>query len=249
MAWEARRIMLMALDLNSQQTARVMARAVRAHAKLELEPHPDVSPNLIWATLEAASGECLTLRLFDGERGALPPRFIGANCEIRTVLNGLLYLFSSSVLDVRQAGGAIQVLMSPPSIMHVVNRRRYVRKAPVDPVKIMLKPAGAGDSAVEGELWNIGVNGLACRIARRVSDEFIFIGDSLTLQFMLPWNADSFDLRAIVCSKNNTHDPDFVVLGVEFATDAVAEQQHQLEHLRYLVAEETDRLLELEQPA
>jgi hypothetical protein len=241
--------MLTALDLTSSQMSRVIAQAVRLRAKLEIEPYPDACSHLIWASVEGRENNCLRVDLVDGYEEGLPNALVGAYCDVRTVLSGQLYLFTTTVLELHDRTNPPRLLLAEPENMQVANRRRFVRKAPADPVTIELISKTATRGMLAGDLWNIGANGLAVRVT-------------------LPWSGEPFDLEASVCSKGNTPEPDHLITGLEFCTPQCAasmtdaqsrpvgpicsasanpdQQQAELDRLREIIAEETNRLLELE---
>lgn len=235
--------MLVALDLTPRQAARVLAQAVQTRAKLEIEPRPDGCRALLWGTLIGAERDLLRVELHDRGHELPLASLVGAACDVRAILSGQLYLFSTFVIDVADNTTPQRLVLAAPDSVQVANRRRFVRSTPLEPVAVRLAVAGAREPLAT-DLVQIGPGGLACRAAAAAAEDALFIGDAAQVEFLLPWASTVFTLAATVCSKTRGPDRDHVTVGLEFALAADGTAPPDLERLRAALADETARLSE-----
>jgi hypothetical protein len=234
--------MLVALELNPRQAARVMAHAIHARAQLEIEPRPEICCDLLWGTLVGGERDLLHIDLHQAPSGVGMTNFVGAACDVRIILSGELYLFSTFIVDVSDQTVPQRLILASPEVIQVANRRRHVRRRPVEPMPVRLGVANAPQAFV-AELANIGLGGIACRIPPGELEALLLIGDQTELEFVLPWSGDMLNLTAVVCSKDPTPDREKILVGFEFvATDA---SRSNLEKLRAALTSETARLSDL----
>lgn len=236
--------MLVALDLTARQAARVLAQAVRGRAKLEIEPRPEAIDAPLWCCVESRDQDTLTVTLVGGGPDRPLPGLIGAMCDVRTVLAGQLYLFSTLIVDASDSTAPRRLTLAIPDVVQVANRRRFARKAPTEPIPVRISVPGHADTFI-GTLANISRTGLACRSRRQELEDVLLIGDEVTLEFVLPWVAQVHNLPGVVCLKATDHD--HLLVGFEFAASTVAAGAR-LELLRSVVESETERLLDEEEP-
>lgn len=231
--------MLVTLDLTVRQAARALAQAVQTHAKLEIEPRPEVHSTLLWGSLTGRDGDVLQVDLHDFGRDLPLAPLIGAMCDVRTILSGQLCMFSTFIVDVCETSVPQRILLAIPPTIQIANRRRFARKTPTEPVPVRLTVPGNPTPFV-AILTNIGPNGLACRVVSQELDELLFIGDPIRLDFVLPWSNDGFSLVGNVCSKNPAGEEHHRIIGFEFTAD----DPPAVERLRGALTEETARLIE-----
>lgn len=236
--------MLVALDLTVRQAARVLAQAVRTHAKLEIDPRPEFLDAPLWGSVEGQERDLLAVKLLTGGDAIALPKLVGAMCDVRTILSEQLYLFTTVIVDVAAETAPRRLHLAAPQNVQVANRRRYTRKSPLEPIPVRLTLAGRPDPYV-GSLANISRTGLACRVLRRELEELLFIGDEVQLEFVLPWATQIYSLPAQICGKNLAPDQEHVSVGFEFIAQTAATQAT-LELLRVALDNETERLTELD---
>lgn len=234
--------MLVALDLNPRQAARVVAHAIHARAQLEIEPRPEVFCDLIWGTLVGGERDLLHVDLHDPPYDLGMTSLVGAACDVRLVLSGELYLFSTFVVDVSDQTVPRRLILASPEAVQVVNRRRFLRRRPVEPMPVRLGVSGSQQPFV-AELANIGQGGMACRILPGELAELLLIGDEVQLEFVLPWSGDMLALTATVCAKDPTPDRERILVGFEFVASETTRAT--LERLRAALSSETARLSDL----
>ncbi|MCK4343116.1 MAG: PilZ domain-containing protein [Phycisphaerae bacterium] len=236
--------MLVALDLTARQAARVLAQALQTHAKLEIEPRPEYFESPLWGRLESRVQDLLIVHLVDAGREFPLAALIGAMCDVRTIMSGQFYMFTTVIVDTGEGTAPRRLCLAVPDAIQVANRRRHTRKNPIEPVPVRLTLPGVGEPFV-GHLANIGRGGLGCRVLQRELDELLLIGNEVRLEFMLPWMSRVYSLPSEVCSKTLSHDKDHLLVGFEFcAPDAAA--QATLELLRSVLDNETQRLTEID---
>ena len=234
--------MLITLDLTTRQAHRVLLQAIRTRAKLEIEPRPEAISALLWGTLAGQEQEALLVDLHDADHDVAPTALVGAMCDVRTILSGQLCLFGSHILDVSTHAVPQRVTLAVPDTIQVANRRRFTRKAPIEPVpvRIALPATPAPFVAI---LSNIGPRGLACRAVQPDVDDLLFIGDLVQLEFLLPWSNEVYALPASACSKTRCREEGHLLIGFEFVAP---EDDASLTHLRTALNNEAARLTEQE---
>jgi hypothetical protein len=236
--------MLLALDLTERQCARVLEQAVQNHAKLEIDPRPEFFDAPIWGVITERAGDLLKIKIVDAGHSLQGVHLVGAMCDVRTILSGQLYMFSSVLVDVTDANPPEQLTLAIPDSVQVANRRRYARKSPVEPVPVRLTVGGATEPVL-GQLASISRGGIGCRVTRREVDENVLIGDRLGTEFSLPWMNQIYALTAEVCTKSVCFEQDHLLLGLEFVVDSAAARAT-LELLRGVLDNETARLTEMD---
>jgi hypothetical protein len=234
--------MLVTLDLSARQAQRVLGQALRTRATLEIEARPEVHNALLWGTLAARERDMLVVNLHDPCDAASLRTLIGAMCDVRMILSDDLCLMSTFVVDVGDETVPRQLMLAVPETVQVANRRRFARKAPIEPVMVRFLAPDAPSPQV-ATLTNIGPTGLACRMTSAEAGELLYIGDQVELEFVLPWSNEVYTLAAIVCNKNRCREEGHVIVGFEFAAP---ESDAALLRLRVALSDETAHLTERE---
>lgn len=234
--------MLVALDLTERQAERVWGQAARTRVKLEIEPRPEACDALLWGTLVERDHNQLCIDLHDTGSAMPINTLIGAACDVRMILSDQLYLFSTYVTEVAENAVPARIILATPEVLQVANRRQYQRREPVEPVPVRLESPELVD-AVMANLANIGHGGIACRLPVGDAADALFIGNPVTIEFVLPWTRDMFKLPATVCSKTPEGDETRLLVGLEFV--AAPTTTAQLDTLRAALTSETARLSEM----
>ncbi len=234
--------MLVAIDLGARQTARILTQAVKARAKLEIEPRPEACSELLWGTLTSREDDTLMVELHDGAAQRPLNALLGAMCDVRTILSDQLCMFSTFILDASSHTVPQRITLAVPDSVQLANRRRHVRRSPIEPVTLRLTVPESSTPFV-AILSNIGPIGLACRSVSRELDDVLFIGDEIQLQFALPWSSEMFTLPATVCNKNSVGEPGHMLIGLEYVDQA---NHDTLERLRAVINDEAARLTQMD---
>jgi hypothetical protein len=234
--------MLITLDLTARQAHRVLGQALRSRAKLEIEPRPESWNTLLWGALASRDKDLLTVNLHEGALPAPLRTLVGAMCDVRSILSAQLCLFSTHIVDVADETVPRQLMLAIPETIQVANRRRFARKAPIEPVPVRFSAPG-GPSPLVAILSNIGPTGLACRVVNAEHEDLLLIGDNFELEFGLPWSNEVYSLLATVCNKSRCREEGHLLVGFEFVA-----QDHEvaLLRLRAALSDETARLTEKE---
>lgn len=234
--------MLLALDLTTRQATRVIEQALRTRAKLEIDPRPDFLDSPLWGTLTGRENNLLAITLMNTNSDVPLTTLVGAMCDVRTILSGQLYMFSTVIVDASDATAPRRLTLAVPDLMQVANRRRFTRKSPTEPVPLRLTVPTA-DQPFVANLANISRSGLGCRVRRKELDNLLLIGDEVGVEFVLPWISQVFTLATEVCTKTPSQDPDHMIVGLEFKTQTSAAQAT-VDLLRAVLDNETQRLIE-----
>jgi hypothetical protein len=234
--------MLITLDLSARQAQRVLGQALRTHVKLEIEPRPESHDTLLWGTLSGRENDVLTINLHDTGHSAPLRTLMGAMCDVRMILSSQLCLFSTFILDIVDDTVPQRLALAIPETIQIANRRRFARKAPIEPVPVRFSASGM-PSAPVAILANIGPTGLACRVVDPELQDRLCIGDEVELEFVLPWSNEVYALPAAVCNKNRCREEGHLMVGFEFVAQA---NEVALLRLRAALRDETARLTEKE---
>lgn len=234
------------IDLTPRQASRVLEQALRTQGRFEIEPRTRSDDRVLAGSLVGQDGNLLRVDL-DPADGPLPPyQLIGAFCDVRTVLMGQLYLFSTCIVDVVDRSAPVRLILALPETMYVANRRRFERQTLAGFSQVRLWPTEAKVPYI-GELCNISGDGLACRMIRGELDELLFVGDEARVQFEIRQTGESFDLPVTVCNKTVTQDTQQLIIGLEFVPGSGdATTQFALEQLRAALCELATNLNDME---
>lgn len=207
--------MELAIDLTARQAARVFEQALRVQVELEVEPRnlPDDQP--LRGQLLGREGELFSVQVLDGKLGLPLSVLIGAFCEVRMVLSGEMYLFSTYILDVIEEPLPLRVLMVVPETVQVANRRQFERTNATVASQVQLWVRGPGVPYV-GLLANVSADGLACNLPGTAADEALSLGDELRVSFELAGFDEVFELPVILCNKTLAGGRQELRLGMKF---------------------------------
>lgn len=203
------------LDLTARQCARVIEQALRQQCAIEIEPRTWPQGSILRGAIAARERTVVRVDLADGEMQFPLGNLVGAFCDVRMILSGQMYHFSTCIVDVLDMTTPRRLLLATPECIQVANRRRFIRQAPDSSVMVSIRVDEPGATHV-GELANIGPDGLACRVNREEVDPVLMIGDSVRLVFEIPGDDESYDLFAAVCNKGACDDRAQLVVGFEF---------------------------------
>ncbi|MFQ5806797.1 MAG: PilZ domain-containing protein [Phycisphaerae bacterium] len=207
--------MQLAIDLTPRQAARVLEQALRGQAELEIEPRNLPEDEPLRGKLVGREGKLLSVRVVDEKFGLPLSVLIGAFCEVRTVLSGELYLFTTCVLDAIEDSVPGRVLMVIPETIQVANRRQFERTNATVASQVRVW-TGADETPSVGLLANVSADGLACNLPETVLDEALSLGDELRVTFELAGFDQIFELPAALCNKTLTRDRQQLSLGLKF---------------------------------
>jgi c-di-GMP-binding flagellar brake protein YcgR len=214
--------MITALDLTQRQSGRLLEQAIRAQAPVDIEPRNFPDGEHFAGFIAARSGSVLTLQLGPGAPRHFALPLVGAFCEVRAPLGGQVFLFTTCVLDVVEAGTHTQLLTSMPEIVQVANRRRHERtSASVACAVVVSSPTG---SHMAGVMENISPTGMACSFADAVMAD-LWVGDDVQVAFELAGFDETYELSAIICNKTHQREKRTYLVGLEFKVIAPADRE------------------------
>ncbi|MFH1747402.1 MAG: PilZ domain-containing protein [Planctomycetota bacterium] len=205
--------MLATIDLTHRQAKRVIEQALRNNGKMDIELRSNAGS--FTGNLVKHQDDMLHVALQDEGGGNTLAPLIGSFCEIKIVLSGNLYLFSSCIVDATEDTTPRTLLLAVPDVAQVCNRRRFDRRTSEHSIVVQLWAPGAADPFI-GTLNNIGLAGLSCRMPREGLEQLLLIEDEIPLRFQFPNCGPPFDLMAIVCVKTPTSNGEFLNIGLEF---------------------------------
>ena len=230
--------MQLAIDLTPRQAARVIEQAVRARIEVEVEARNRADDEPLRGRLTGREGELLAIELAEIEPAATAT-LIGVFCEVRLVLLGEQYTFTTFVLDTPENAAPPVILVANPEMVQVTNRRRVERTNATIASQVRIWTARSQAPTV-GLLANVSADGLGCNLPGTALDSELALGDPLRVSFELAGFDEVFELPAELCNKNLLPQRQQLFLGMKFTVrpdDPVA--CHTLERVRAALVELT----------
>jgi hypothetical protein len=213
-----------AIQLDAAATARIIEASVRTQSQVVLEM-PRLGLGTINGFLISADDRALLMEI-TGRLAIRPADLVQQACDVNLYADQR-YLFSSSVTAAPQWGESRSLALARPSVLRVLERRRFLRAklAPSSKVSVEWMCGGTTVRHV-APLLNISLDGLACRMDERAAAT-LQSDDVLTVSFDLPGQDNQFRFTATVCTKTAASGG-YVILGLQFvqcaqSADAIAE--------------------------
>lgn len=228
--------MLTILDLNSRQLSRVVEQMQRTHAMLEISPRTWQDDHSITGRIAGRDASGLLIDVTNCTRDVPLNSLVGVCCDVQLHLDGCIYVFSSSVVDVLDSATPQRFVLSLPDSIHLTNRRRYFRTAATESTPVCIH-AGESDETINGELWDIGPAGLSASVSTDAADKYLMLGDSVRIQFVVPDTGTQFMLPASICNKKAHAEKDHTLVGLEFEPTPSGETAVNLDRLRTLLCQ------------
>lgn len=234
-----------ALDLTPRQAARALEQAVRARARVELEPRNRPDSDVLSGVIGCRQGFLLRIDLPTLAPGAILIDLIGSFCDARVEMGDELYLFTTNVLDVVDDLEPPRLLLASPEHLQVLNRRRFERTNAV--IASQARVLSVGHPTAVGLLASVSASGVALNLPGVDADDYLYVGDAVRVNFELAGFPGRFELPAVICNKSFNADRSVLTTGLEFALDAAdASAAHELARLQAALCELTTQLSESE---
>jgi hypothetical protein len=216
-----------AISLDGRQSARLVEQAIRAQAPVCLRTKLTTIPERLTGRILDAAGDSLIIQIDQSpEVGPLQ----SACCDASLDFHGSEYWFATNVLSGLMVEGELRLELSRPHVLQTRQRRRFVRTNLAQSAVVYISQAGQiGPSAIEGELLNLSLNGLACRVSRRDADRYP-VEEQVALSFTVGAAEDQIALEAKLRSKTRASDEASIIVGLEFTQ--LDQRPEQVERLR-----------------
>lgn len=204
-------------ELDRKATARILARAVRAGASIELCVLGDTLQIACSAAVTGESGGILILSLL-GSEAAIRAVTQADSLNATLAADGQWYGFKTQRADDSPGESAPAMTIRKPVTMTVADRRRSPRRRLRGAAWVSLETSD-GTQAWRGQaaLLNLSMNGLACRVAKDDA-EALQREQSVQVTFRAAERSESFELTARVTNVTEGT-PGRCVLGLEFIDD------------------------------
>ncbi len=207
--------MRLTFDLGDAQSSRVIDQAIRHRSTVALEPRAWTDDGALSANIRGGDTRSLLVESADGT-GPLLETLIGVHVDAQLTLGQTLYLFDTHVVDVRQDGDKVLLLLARPPILQVSQRRRFQRMTLKSPCTVQLNPRGAGASEpVTGQLLNLSADGMACRLSQAAAQS-TRVGEHLRATFHPPEAERGFEFDVVLTNKSKAGTKEHVLLGLQF---------------------------------
>lgn len=204
--------MKFAVELDEQQSARILDRAIRTQSQILIELSGE-SPGSIGGQL-VSGDESVILAELTRPLPHNPQGLAGRYLDVQ-IFSDQRYLFTTHIVA---DGGRLEptcIALEKPAVVQVLQRRRFwrARLAPSTTVRLTLRGAGRRATG-EATLLNLSSEGLACRLPEAVAAG-IRTGQRIDATFDLPDSAVPFAFPGTVKNKTLGAD-DAVIIGVQF---------------------------------
>ncbi len=224
--------MLFSLDLTPRQANRALEQALRSRALFEVDARSAPADEALLGTLVEREGRLLHIQLQDRGYTPMLTHLVGSYCDVRLMLSGQLFLFSTCILDLFDATNPPRLVLAQPEAMQVANRRRFERAIvqPVEPLSVFSPSAPAPRV---GMLGDISGDGILCHLPGNEWADVLLVGDPARVVFELPGHDEPFDLPVTICNKTFSAEQNQLSVGLTFAPDAAdSAAQAAIERLR-----------------
>ncbi|RMF83205.1 MAG: PilZ domain-containing protein [Planctomycetota bacterium] len=210
--------MILSIDLTPRQAQRVIQQALRARAEVQIEPRVLPEGATLAGVIEDGSDTSLAIRISRDSPVDDICRLIGSFCEVRTNLSGQLYVFTTTILAVREQPHVSLQLAMPESVQ-VVNRRQYERTNTTVASQMRIW-TDSESQASTGLLTSVAPGGIGARLPFTDAPQEYYIGDRVRVRFEIAGFDDQFELDAVVCNRLVHDASQELELGLEFAGTA-----------------------------
>lgn len=228
--------MLTILDLNPRQLSRVVEQMQRTHATLEIMPRTWQDDRALAGTICGRESTGLLVDITNRGRDVPLISLIGVCCDVQLRLDGCVYVFSCSVVDVLDTVEPQRLILSVPESIHLTNRRKFFRAAVTESTPASIH-TGELDQEIVGELWDIGPAGLSVGVPTDKADKYLLLGDRVRVTFVVPHSGAQFLLPATICNKKAHVEKGCTLVGVEFDPQPSDEDANALARLRALLCQ------------
>lgn len=228
--------MLTILDLNPRQLSRVVEQMLRTRAPLDISPRTWQDDHAVAGRIAGRDGCGLLVEVTERGRDVPLISLIGVCCDVSLQLDGCVYVFSCSVVDVVDTSVPQRLALSVPQSIHLTNRRKYFRAAATEATPVSIH-AGGSDEDITGELWDIGPAGMSASVSTTDADKYLLLGDAIRVQFVVPDTGASFMLPATICNKKPHAEKDRTLVGLEFDANPQSDSAVNLDRLRALLCQ------------
>ncbi len=228
------------ITLDADDSQQTLESAIRTQAQVVLEsaviPNTTINGSLI------SGDERALLMEITGRPSRDPVSLVNATAQVQ-VYSDRRYSFPTTITAAPQWGQTRGLAFERPSVITVMDRRRFVRArlAPSSVVKLEWRRAGV-DYRCVATLLNISPDGIACRVEDPAALA-IEPGDALRARFSLPGQGSAFRLTASM-SNVTPASGGSTILGMRFAH--TPEASVQLERLRESLRSSQDAEVESE---
>ena len=202
------------IKLSRNASTQTLDSALRSQAPIVLES--TVFPGVTINGFLISGNETALLMEVTGSPALDPAKLEGAQCDAQ-MYTDRRYQFSSQISAVPQWGGCYSIALTRPSVLGVLDRRRFLRAslAPSSTVTLGWPDAG-GRHSQAASLLNISADGMACRI-KDSAVAGIEKNTRLKASFEMPGRGEPFELDAIVTNKTPASEG-YTILGLQFVT-------------------------------
>jgi len=211
-----------AFDLTNRQSSRVLEQAARARSQVYLEPADAAEGVTLSGWLIEATSEVLVIHLAPEHSSDRKP-ICGQYYQAIISVHQNRYLASTSIveLEARQEGPVL--IVSRPSTVQVLQRRKYERMRLGQSVPICLAwkdpDGGMHSTPAMGQIQDIHLEGMGMKLPLEV-EPHLFIGEIVHVRFSLNARQPDFDVAATICHKHIDAKRAQVIVGLQFELDA-----------------------------
>ncbi len=202
-------------DLHGSVAQRVLESAVAAQALVRIRPDERPPAREIPARLVAGDETTLTLRLPPGNR-------VFETLDLACALSGSVrlkdrvYTFTTHRVGLADTGAGQLLGIARPVVLTPTERRCSNRKSFRLGTRVELRRAGTpAENGTVGDLLNLSVGGLSCRVPRTQADRFP-VDSGVQVKLPVAGQAPALGLPGCVCGVTRAADTEHTILGIMF---------------------------------
>ena len=202
-------------DLHGSVAQRVLESAVAARALVRIRPDERPPAREIPARLVAGDETTLTLRLPPGNRvfETLDPA-CALSGSVR--LADRVYAFTTHRVGLAEPGSGQLLGIACPAVLTPMERRHSNRKSFRLGTRVELRRGQVpAENGTVGDLLNLSVGGLSCRVLRTQADRFP-VDAGMRVKLPVTDQAPALQLPGRVCSVTHSADAAHTLLGIMF---------------------------------
>ena len=194
--------------------ARALERAARSRAKIRIQLRDRTTQRRIDGHVVSAGLESIVVNCGDK---ALDRTAKGAFCDVTLSIDEGLYIFASSIADLRRNDdGGVQLELTRPATLQLMQRRRFVRARLSTSTTVSIEPLTVGAfEPFDASLLNLAEEGLAAKTELALADRLI-VDQPIRIRFRSDAATNEFHLRATLRRKTAAGGGGQVILGLTF---------------------------------
>jgi len=203
-------------ELSPPQSRRVLQQAIHYRTELIIEPRGWPLGETLTGVLCGDQEDLLIVEIAAPDEHRLLDGLVGMHLDVQMQLGQTQYVCDTHVVDMDSSDAGVVLFLARPPVLHLTQRRRFCRVTFRQRCQVHLeRPDDPCPKPITGELLNLSVDGLACRVDQLRAGS-LKIGDRLHVAFQPAQAELGFLFEAILRNKTEAGTLGRLILGVQF---------------------------------